>query len=169
MKRVVQAIQEIIAASVDAEGSPLSNIKNVIFGEPVDINRSSLPAICITGVRTTYSLRGSRYDEKIRLVEIKIIYSAENFFSKDSGDSFAKVDLIEKLYEQMETEDSDHSTAALSVCGLIQNNPKLPYSGGYASESARIIDVNYLWFNDLRWTLVYSVVATAEVRVIGNR
>lgn len=129
MKRVVQALQEIILASVNTEDSPLASIKNVIFGEPVDMNKSSLPAICITGTRTTYNLRGSRYDEKVKIVEIKIIYNTEEFFAKNAGASAAKVDLMERLYEQMETESSDHSTAALSVCGLVQNNPKLPYSG----------------------------------------
>ena len=58
-----------------------------------------------------------------------------------------KVFAIEDAIKKVEEMNSDHSTAALSVCGTIQSNPSLPYSDGVnilnAAEIAQVKNVNY--------------------------
>lgn len=67
---------------------------------------------------------------------------------------------------------SDHSTAALSVCGTIQGNTSLPYSDGgvtrNAAELAQIQSVNYS-FSENRGFPTFEVVTTVSARVIGDR
>lgn len=97
------------------------------------------------------------------------IYSAGGSAQKATND---KVFAIEDAIKKVEEMNSDHSTAALSVCGTIQSNPSLPYSDGAmtlnAATIAQIMSVDYS-FSENRWFPTFEVVTTVEAKVIGDR
>lgn len=82
MQTVVSAIKSLLDASVVTSGSPLSDIKKVFFGDPVLIPENDLPAIAVQPVSTEYEMRGSRYDQKLHTIEIRLVYNAKQYFGK---------------------------------------------------------------------------------------
>lgn len=83
MQTVVSAIKSLLDASVVTSGSPLSDIKKVFFGDPVVIPENDLPAIAVQPVSTEYEMRGSRYDQKLHTIEIRLVYNAKQYFGKN--------------------------------------------------------------------------------------
>jgi len=84
-----------------------------------------------------------------------------------------KVFNIEDAIHKIEEADYDHETAEFSVCGVIQNNPELPFvdpdgNPRKASQLAQVRSVNYS-FSDVRGFPTFEVTTTVEVTAIGDR
>lgn len=85
MQKVVSAIKDLLAASVADTNSPLHDVKTVFFGDPMVIPESNLPAIAVQPINTEFQLRGSRYDQKVHTVEIRLIYNQKQYFGSNLG------------------------------------------------------------------------------------
>ncbi len=171
MEKSIIAIKSLLENSVSQAGQPLSDIKKVFFGDPVTIPESDLPALAVLPISTDYNLRGSRYDEKIQNVEIRLVYNAKAYFGQ-SGLQNDKVFAVEDAMKKVEMSNDDHETTAFTVCGTIQKNPTLPYTDGgntfNACEIAQVTNVNYALSTN-RGFPTYEVTTTVKIRAIGDR
>lgn len=82
MERIILAVQELLQNAVNQPDSLIGDIKNVIYGDPIVIQDTELPSITISPIRSDYEHRGSRYDQVMHQVEIRLIYNAKDFFGK---------------------------------------------------------------------------------------
>lgn len=168
MNEPITAIQEILKAAVWNVLSPLYWIKKVYFGDPVIIPESSFPALCVIPKSDEYVRRWSRYDQKEHIIEIRLVYNQKAYFGKsqtapDPEKVFVVEDALLKIGEV-----SSHSTDALTVCWLIQQNPTLQYTWWYASDDCRVVSVTY-WLTEMRWYNTFEAVVELRVTVIGDR
>lgn len=160
------ALQEMLKDASLNVSSPLFWIKKVYFGDPVLIPASSLPALTISPKEDIFDRRGSRYDQKNHKIEIRLVYNQRDFFGAEWSDE-EKVAIVADCLAKI-GEVTDHSTDALTVCWLVQNNPSLSYSGWYASEDCNVVSVTY-WLTSERWFATYEAVVEVMVKVIGDR
>ena len=133
MNRVMDALKELYDTAVAVSGWPLADINSVYYWDPMQIPESSLPALAIQPIGTEYNDRGSKYDEKICIVEIRLIYNQKSFYKTDPTIA-KKVYAIEKAIEQVEKTDTDWTTMSNSVCGVIQQNKTLPYTDWWTTK-----------------------------------
>ena len=171
MEKSISAIKQLLENSVSQAGQPLSDIRKVFFGDPVTIPESDLPALAVQPISTDYNMRGSRYDEKIQNVEIRLVYNAKAYFGQ-SGLQNDKVFAVEDAMRKVEMSNDDQETAQYTVCGTIQKNPDLPYKVGLdiqkVCELAQVTSVNYALSTN-RGFPTYEVTTTVKIRVIGDR
>lgn len=80
MQTVISAIKGLLDTTVSNSSSPLHDVKKVFFGDPMIIPESDLPAIAIQPISSDYVMRGSRYDEKVHTVEIRLIYNQKQYY-----------------------------------------------------------------------------------------
>lgn len=80
MDKVMFALQQLIKTSVDVSWSPLEGVKRVYFWDPTTNSLSSTPAIVIRPVRSNYTLRWSRYDQKECTIQVILIYNQLDYF-----------------------------------------------------------------------------------------
>lgn len=57
MDKIIKAIQQLLKVAVSRSDSPLSDIKQVFYGDPVVIPASSLPSLAIHPITTEYLQR----------------------------------------------------------------------------------------------------------------
>ena len=171
MEQSIIAIKQLLATSVSKNTSPLSDIRKVFFGDPMTIPESDLPALAIQPISTDYTMRGSRYDEKLQNIEIRLVYNAKAYFGQsalENDNVFAVEDAIRKV----EMSNANQGTDAYTICGTIQKNQTLPYKSGTqdlkACEIAQVTNVNYS-LSTSRGFPTYEVTVTIKVQVIGDR
>ena len=171
MEQSIIAIKQLLATSVSKNTSPLSDIRKVFFGDPMTIPESDLPALAIQPISTDYTMRGSRYDEKLQNIEIRLVYNAKAYFGQSALEN-DKVFAVEDAMKKVEMSNDDHETTAFTVCGTIQKNPTLPYTDGgntfNACEIAQVTNVNYALSTN-RGFPTYEVTTTVKIRAIGDR
>ena len=165
MKKAIDALKEILQESVETVWSPLENIKAVYWGDPVNVPLSSLPCIIIRPDSTDFTRRWSRYDQKERTITVIIRFSLKEYF--DSTEDF-KVNIAEECISMTGDEDSDHQTAPLTVCGTIQNNPSLQYTGWNAVTDSRVLRVEYAP-STVTWNPLYESIITIALKTVGDR
>lgn len=171
MQKILEAIRQIIASAVATNGSPLNGIKSVYFGDPISIPESSQPALIVHPVSTVIEKRGSRYDRKKHLVEVRLVDNIKNY-EKTSPDDAKKVTGVENAVKRME-DTIDMETSIYSVCGLIQTNPKLMFKAEddttqYAAMDANVTRVDYT-FNVSRGFPTFEVIVQVEAIAQGDR
>lgn len=169
------AIKELLETTVADGSSPLNDVKVVYFGDPVQIPESNLPALTVQPVSTEYELRGSRYDEKIHVVNITLVYNQKSYYRDIVGDPSMEADkvyAVEDSVNKVEKTGTDRDTAPLTVCGTIQQNTSLPWDDSgtprQAADLAQVSNVEYL-FSRERGFPTYEVVTTVRARLIGDR
>lgn len=89
MDKAIIALKQLLEASVAEATSPLNDIKTVFYGDPFKIPEDNLPALTIQPINTAYELRGSRYDEKIYSIEIRLVYNSKDYFGDALGSEIA--------------------------------------------------------------------------------
>lgn len=163
MNKILNAIQDLIV-----DNKP-SGVKDVIKGDPQKIPESSMPAITIHPVITDYIKRGTRYDEKVHTVQIRLVYNAKEIVGKIYSDgSKPVVHKIEESIGIIETTNSDLETTQDSIVGLLQQNHTLPNAGVNSCNTSRIVSVQYQDRNS-RGFPTYEVQVLLEARVVANR
>ncbi len=163
MNKILSAIQDIIT------GNKPTGVKDVIKGDPQKIPESSMPAITIQPITTDYFKRGTRYDEKVHTVQIRLVYNAKDIVGKTYVDSGKPVvHKIEESIEIVETTNSDLETTQESIVGLLQQNHTLPNNGVNSCTTSRVIGIQYQDRNE-RGFPTYEVRILLEARVIANR
>jgi len=168
MHEPITAIQEILKTAVADDDSPLYWIKKVYYGDPVIIPESSMPALCVVPIDDEYTRRWSRYDQKEHTIEIRLVYNQKSYFGKSQSDPdpekvFVVEDALLKIGKV-----SSHSTDALTVCWLIQKNPRLTYTWWDAAEDSRVLRVTY-GLTEMRWYNTYEAIVRVIVTVLGDR
>lgn len=174
MDKVLIALAELYGAAVKVEGSMLRDLKSIYEGEPTKIPESDCPALIIQPRATQYrhDKSGSQYDVRDGGVRLTLVLKRKDHYASNYGnDGKAKKVFVEVKAVQMTegTDDSQHADVT-SVVGVVQNNQRLPYSGGEASSMALIDAVEY----DVppprpRGFDSYEVTIDANVTVRGNR
>ena len=161
--------------SINTAGSPLSDVKTVIYGNPSKIPESDLPAITIKPVGTDWDMRGSRVDEKRYNIEIRLVYNARDYYglSKEDKD---KVFVVEDSINKIEKSNDSLEVVSGSICGVIQNNQCLPYKEDgvtkYASTLTQIVSTRYEDPKDVSATRefpTYEAVVVVSSQSIGDR
>lgn len=83
-----------------------------------------------------------------------------------------KVFAVEDAILKVEKQGEYHETAALSVCGTIQQHSTLPFTDAEgtknAAELAKVVSVEYA-FNQERGFPTFEVKTTVEVICVGDR
>ena len=181
MNRILEAIKQLLEATVANPSSPLyydandykNGIRAVYFGDPLQIPMSSHPALVVHPIGTTYEKRGSRYDQKVHSVEIRLVDNAANYLATTPADGL-KVPSVERFGDMIEKSASDQETSSVSICGLIQNNPNLPYVNAESKEQetaaidSRVRSVQYV-FNSARGYPTFEAIILVEVIAQGDR
>ena len=166
MDKIILAIQQLLNTAVAVISSPIGDIKRVFYGDPVIIPESDLPSLAIQRIWTEYIQRGSRYDQKVHTVEIRLIYNAKDYFKSSYAD-VNKVFAVEKSIKQIE-DSSSRSVLANTVCGVIQKNQRLPYNSVFMADLSRITTVTYN-FSEERGFPSYEVTVTLVADAVGDR
>lgn len=181
MNKVIEAITQILEAAVANASSPLyyhassspTGVRSVYFGDPIQIPESNHPALVVHPVSTDYVKRGSRYDQKVITVEVKLVDNVKHYLATTPSDS-QRVSSVERFGNMIEKVDTSQKTNVLSVCGLIQNNPKLPYTdpdtaaAATASQDAQVRRVDYV-FNSARGYPTFEAIVLIDVVTQGDR
>lgn len=163
MQKILNAIQDIITASKP------DGVKDVIKGDPQKIPESAMPAITIQPIGTDYIKRGTRYDEKIHTVQIRLVYNAKDIVGKSYADSAKPVvHKIEESIDIVETTNSDLETTQASIVGLLQQNHTLPNDGVSSCNTSRVVSIQYQDRN-ARGFPTYEVRILVEATVVANR
>lgn len=176
MWNVIEALVQLLRATVAQTTSPLSNVKAVFWGDPVKIAVSDCPALIVHPVDTSYNRRGSRYDEKVHQVEIRLVYNAAQYMTSGAGVQDArKVYSLEQAIVAVEpTTAGNMSTVYNCVAGLVQANPVLTYlpklgaTAIVATADAKVRRVNYV-FNSARGFPTFEIIVSIEARAVGDR
>jgi hypothetical protein len=151
-------------------------VKSVYWGDPVKIPESDLPAFVVMPISSDYTRRGSRYDQKLHTVEIRLVYNMRSYAQSGSiVDDVRKVNSIEQAMRIVEqTSGTTMGTQIDTLCGLIQANPtltflpKLSETSQVASVDSKVRRVNYV-FNSARGFPTFEVIVSIETRAIGDR
>lgn len=177
MEKVIEAIRQLLVAQVQTASNLLEGVKAVYWGDPIQIPLSSLPALVIQPVATDYVEHHSRDDIKKHTVEIRLVDNIKNYIGSAQNANAdhnlpTKVGSVEKAVQAIEQVSTSHQTAASSVCGVIAQNPSLPYTeddASYlASELAQVRRVDYV-FNSARGFPTFEVIVTVDAMVKGLR
>lgn len=174
MDKVLTALAELYSTAKRASGSILCDVKSIYEGEPTKLPESDCPALIIqpggTGYRHDKS--GSQYDVRDARVKVTLVLSRKQFYASNYGDDGdAKKIFVEAKAAQMieGTDDSQHADVN-SVVGVVQNNQRLPYSGGEASSMALVEQVEYdVTPPRARGFDSYEVTVESIVTLRGNR
>ena len=170
MKQIITALQVLLTEAKNIPGSPLSFVKTIYFWDPQLIPASNLPAITIMPSDTAFNKRWSRYDQKDRDIEIRLVLNEKELYEDNVADK-TKVLAIEKLVEAMEGEDTNHQTKENTVCGVIQKNCRLEYTDNweqlFAAEESNVSSIDY--WPGTRSFKTYEATATISVIVVGDR
>lgn len=172
MDKILKSIQQLLKISAETTWSPLSDIKKFYYWDPFIIPNSSLPCIAIQPITTEYLMRGSRYDQKTHTIEIRVIMNMLTYLStQDNKD----IEINKTVYESIimaENTDSNQHTEDNTICWIIQNNSKLPYTIDWDTintcELASISNINYT-FNDQRQEPTFEIIITVKVLAIWDR
>jgi len=182
MDKVIEAVRQLLVSTVANASSPLyflnptatpTGVKAVYWGDPVKIPESNFPALIVMPLRTRPLRRGTRYDQKTHEFDVRLVYNAKMYMGQagtDPNKVFSLADAIQKT----EAVDAQFRTKVLSVVGVVQSNPSLPYvnvPAGYpavACQDAQWLDTNYV-FNSARGFPTFEVVSRFEATVIGDR
>lgn len=182
MNRIIEAIQQLLEAAVANSSSPLYyhattnpfGVRSVYFGDPIQVEKSSHPALIVHPVGTSYEARGSRYDRKIHSVEIRLVDNIDNYLATTPAD-VRKVTTVSRFGDMIEKSNAAQSVASLTICGIIQNNANLPYldpdnsdAQAYAADDAKIRAVNYV-FNSARGYPTFEAIILVDVVAQGDR
>jgi hypothetical protein len=172
MNNVIEAVVQLLTAAKANGSSPLNTVKSIWWGDPVMIGESDQPALVVHPVSTEYARRGTQYDQKRHTVEIRLVYNVKTFVGRSASNPY-KVFSVADAIDKVELLVSQSGTSVLSVCGVIQSNPTLPYTpeGGdptVAAQDARVTRVNYV-FNSARGFPTFEIIVTMEATVIGDR
>lgn len=246
MQKAIAALKQLLENTVANPLSPLHDVKQVFFGDPVLIPEDNLPALIIQPTTTQYTMRGSRYDMKQHSLIVSLVYNQKMYFDKNvwaakpiTGAVFSawaitftcvghglfagktvhiekmkpeayngtftvssvvdantftvqkisnpwavtvlgeakstsndKVFAVEDAILKVEKQGEYHETAALSVCGTIQQHSTLPFTDAEgtknAAELAKVVSVEYA-FNQERGFPTFEVKTTVEVICVGDR
>lgn len=162
MNLVLLAIQQLLKASVANVNSPLNNIKQVFYGDPILIPDKSFPSITISPLSTEVTLRWSQYDQRKTQVEMRLVYNVKSFFSENPIND--QVKQVQSVVEKIEW----GATRWLGIIDVIQENSTLPYNWTPTCQLAKVTTVNYVFSTD-RGFPTYEVVINVEVNIIINR
>lgn len=171
MDLVIVALAEIFQTAVDVgSGASLERVKTIWKGKPTEVNERDCDAIIIAPSDTLFdhSQSGSRYDHKIHAIDVTLLLNRKDFLGQQGTDA-EKVFVEMKAAQMMEGQNTSQQVKTDTICGLVQNNQRLPYGAGLeASEYALVQNVQYdtgkEWGENF-----YGVTATIGVRTIGDR
>ncbi len=85
MDKVLLALKDIFETARREKNSPLLDVKRIYIGDPINIQENVLPALIVHPERTTYIKRGTRYDEKIHSISIKLVYNSKDYYGEESS------------------------------------------------------------------------------------
>ncbi len=83
MQKAIAALKQLLENTVANPLSPLHDVKQVFFGDPVLIPEDNLPALIIQPTTTQYTMRGSRYDMKQHSLIVSLVYNQKMYFDKN--------------------------------------------------------------------------------------
>lgn len=169
MDKILLAIDELITAEIGV-GKTLESIKSVWQGKPPEISERDLPAVYIVPIRTPFDHEGSgtRTDQRKQIVNISLVLNKKDYFGQESTDS-KKVFVQAKAAELIEGTNDVQGIKSDTICGIIQNNQRLPYTGGNnASIMALVQSVDYDTINDAGED-IYGATIEVEVTTRGDR
>ena len=175
MDKVILALQSIISESVSQQATanvgPLKDIKAVYYGDPSQIADTYMPAIAIQPINSNFSLRGTRYDEKIHTIEVRIIINRKEYYTDQ--DASQKVTAVQDMANRIESQWNNEDVIHTSICGIIQNNLCLQYTNDLsqlvsAATLSKVVSVQYR-FSTERGFPTYEGVVTLEVHTIWDR
>ena len=173
VQQIVEALVQLLRNTIAQTDTPLKDVKAVYWGDPVKIPLSSMPALIVHPVSSEYFRRGTRYDQKLHSVEIRLVYNISQYVKVTPDDAF-KVESVAQSFSAIEsTVKGTMSTQLESLCGIIQAHPSLTYLDGEGVTQAASVDskvrrVNYV-FNGARGFPTYEVITTIETRAVGDR
>lgn len=131
MDKVLTALKGIFEDARKASNSPLEGVKRVYIGDPLTIQENVLPAIVIHPVRTQFVRRGTKYDQKVHSVDVKLVYNAKDYFGdEDSGE---KINISSAIYAGGEitfTTSADHGYLVGDGVFVTGSDP-VAYNGTY--------------------------------------
>lgn len=170
MDKVMLWVQSLLKTAKAVSGSPLNFINTVYFWDPKVIAESNLPAITISPSNTEFERRGSRYDQKIHDISIKLVLNMKDLF-QTSNDDIEIITAVQKLILAVEETGDNHETLDNTVCAVIQKNPCLEYTDGWSTvrpaDDAKVVNVSY-WEGDRAFPS-YEADVTISVSVVGDR
>lgn len=171
MDLVIIALAEIFQTAVNVgAGASLEGVKSIWTGKPQDITERDTSGIIIVPAGTVYDHEksGSRYDQKVHAVQVILVLNRKDFLGQQSTDG-EKVFVEFKAIQMMEGQDTGQKVKADTICGLIQNNQRLPY--GVGLEAAQMSLVNNVLYDSKPdvGENIYGATATIEIRTIGDR
>jgi hypothetical protein len=179
MQNIIEAVVQLLRSNIEQTSAPLSNVKCVYWGDPVSIPLSNSPALIVHPLVTDYKRRGTRYDEKIHQIEIRLVYNIKQYVTAGtSTDDPFKVFSVEEAIKAIEqTDGTTMGTQEDSLCGLIQAHPALTFKPRFALDSAlpqvasadaKVLNVNYV-FNSARGFPTFEIIVKVQVIAIGDR
>lgn len=175
MDKVLFAIQQIIQKSVDEQKLsnvwPNRDVKRVFLWDPVNIAESITPAVVVQPMSTWYNMRGSQYDEKDCMIEIRVVINAKAFFN-DTGVHTDTITAVRDMVLRLEQSGEVQDTIWDSLAGLIQKNTCLKYDVDWVEYRwavlSQVLSVEYT-FNKARWYPTYEWVMKVRAKTIWNR
>ncbi len=184
MDKVIEAVRQLLSSAVANPSSPLyfnaaspsstpNGIRAVYWGDPVRIPESNCPALIVHPNTTRPTRRGTRYDQKVHGFDARLVYNAKQYLGQQGTDP-NKVFSLEDAIKKTEQVDIAFRTGSLTIVGIVQSNPTLPYvsvPAGFppnASQDAQWLSTSYV-FNSNRGFPTFEVVSTFEATVVGDR
>lgn len=172
---VIEAIWQLLKAARAVTEGPLRAVKAVYWGDPIQIPRSSQPALIVQPARSRYTARGSRYDRKEHDFEVRLVDNIENYLVVDK-ETGQKVPSVQEFIRRMEMTDENGMTLNNTVAGILMRNQMLPYTvkvaGADVARNASLLvevrTVEYV-YNSARNFPTFEAILTGVATVQGDR
>jgi len=85
MENIILAIKQLLENAIIAVDSPLAEIKQVYFGDPINIPEKMLPVITIQPISDTFTAVSNCDDEKISNIEVKVIFNQKDYYANNQN------------------------------------------------------------------------------------
>ncbi len=128
-----------------------------------------MPCVTVNPSGTNYTNRGTRYDQKEHVIEIRLIYNAKDIFNKPYDVATEPtVHAIQEAVKTTEIQNSDLETTAACIIGLIRKNQQLPDGGSKTCEGITVNSVAYQRTEERKFPAYEVIIGLTAVQV-GNR
>lgn len=128
MKKIIDAIKQLIENERQIDGSKLQYIQTVYWGDPVSIPYSNQPAVTIDYLGADIKEQNDITRKYIHHILIKLIVNKKDYIGSVDLE-YAKVHALDDVLGIVQDADSNNDIYADTLVGLLDHNSGLPYNG----------------------------------------